>query len=133
MPTLGVAIAGACTVAGLAGASAPEPPAAAGAPGRFTLVERPSCHPADRPSGSDGEIGQPLTVTVRPTALIGVDALGRVVDAWTNTGCAPRPTDDIYVRSPDGTIRQGDRRLVGHDWAGDFRESGVVVHQPTTG
>lgn len=70
---------------------------------------------------------------MRPTALIGVDALGRVVDAWTNTGCAPRATDDLYVRSADGTIRAADRRLADRDWAGDFREAGVPVDQPTAG
>lgn len=128
-------ILGAGAFAGLAAAGvvpAPDrpsrPPHEAG-----TLVERPGCAVAE-PTGSPGDgTDQRVAVTVRPTALIGVDARGRVVDAWTNTGCAPRTTDDVYLRGADGTIRAGGRDLADRAWTGDFRRPGIAVAQPNGG
>jgi hypothetical protein len=120
----------------LAAAGALERPAEAGPADRATsvaLVERPAC--AAPPGGgafADGVV-QTFTVTVRPTAVIGVDARGRVLDAWTNTGCAPRPTDDLYVRGPDGTIHPGGGDLLEHRWTGDFRHPGAPVDQREAG
>jgi hypothetical protein len=62
------------------------------------------------PSGSGstagGALGQVVSVAVPPTAFIDTDARGRVVSATTNTGCPPRPTDDLWYRAPDGTITE---------------------------
>lgn len=128
-------IVGAGAFAGLAVAgvvpspdSPPRPPS-----GSSTLVERPGCAPSEPIEAPGDGTDQRVAVTVRPTALIGVDASGRVVDAWTNTGCAPRPTDDVYVRRADGTIRPGGRDLADRAWTGDFRRPGIAVVQPNDG
>jgi hypothetical protein len=101
------------------------------------LIERPACSAPPRtpapPSASGQDAGAAVGVTVRPTALVHVDARGRVTAAWTNTGCAPRRTDDLFVHRVDGSIRPGDRDLAARRWIGDFRNPGVLVAQHATG
>ncbi|CAB4588813.1 unannotated protein [freshwater metagenome] len=78
-----------------------------------------------------GAISQSVTVTVPRTAIVHLGADGRVVAVMTNTGCPPRPGDDIWVR------RAGSNSLEPASWAtfrsqrwtGDFSRPGVVVTQ----
>lgn len=71
----------------------------------------------------DGGVTQTVTVSVPRTAIVDVDHAGRVVSAATNTGCRPRPGDDVYVRRPDGTIVPAPPgAFAGMAWRGDFTE-----------
>lgn len=71
-----------------------------------------------------------VTVQIPPTALVRVDHRGDVIAAWTNTGCAPGPADDIWVEGPDGTIHRGDAAALAlHPWIGDFTRPGVFASQ----
>lgn len=95
------------------------------------LIERAACAtPAGDPPPDPG-VAQQVSVAVRGTALLQLDGRGRVVAAWTNTGCAPRRSDDVYLQRPDGSIRSGGRDLTARRWTGDFREAGVLVPQIT--
>lgn len=100
---------------------------------RPALVERSVCAgaragPVHEPTGPDG-VGQTITVTVPATATLHLDNRGRVVAAWTNTGCAPRPGDDLFLVHPDGTIEPSPAPLPTRTWIGDFREAGVPQRQ----
>lgn len=72
---------------------------------------------------------QQVAVSVPRTALLEIDAVGEVVAAATNTGCAPRPGDDVYVRTASGDLVAGDPALLTRTWVGDFREAGVYQPQ----
>ncbi len=62
--------------------------------------------------------------------MIRVDGKGRILAAWTNTGCAPRPTDEIYLTHPDGSISAATTAVLAHRrWVGDFTTAGVYVLQ----
>jgi hypothetical protein len=98
---------------------------------RGVLVEVPECWGAPGPAASapagDGSAVQTITVTVERTALLKLDAVGTVVAAETNTGCAPRPGDRLFVVQPDGSLREA----IGIDvtataWTGDFTQFGFV-------
>ena len=73
---------------------------------------------------------QTVEVRVPRTAVISVDARGRVLAVWTNTGCPPADGDELWYQLPDGRlIRTADQRLVRRPWYGDFSESGVFQSQ----
>jgi hypothetical protein len=72
---------------------------------------------------------QHVAVRVPRTALLEVDAAGQVVAVATNTGCAPRSGDDVYVRTASGALVAGDPALLARAWVGDFREAGVYQPQ----
>jgi hypothetical protein len=63
------------------------------------------------------------------TALLELDTSGQIVAAATNTGCAPRPGDDVYVRTAGGDLGVGDPALLARAWVGDFRKAGVYQPQ----
>lgn len=127
-----VRLLGAVVLAGC-GHSVDHPPAAHdGEP----LIEAPACGTAPaadatRPIDGERTVGAAVvTVQIAPTALVRVDDQGRVIAAWTNTGCAPRHADDLYVEHPDGSIRRaGPTAVDGHRWIGDFTQPGVVAPQ----
>jgi hypothetical protein len=91
------------------------------------LVEAPDCwHPESGPpatfAGADVET---IAVTIEATSLLAVDERGRVTAAETNTGCAPRPTDHLYLVHPDGTITDAPGFDVsGLHFTGDFTQFG---------
>jgi hypothetical protein len=98
------------------------------------LVEDPSCaHPSPattpRPPAPSGGSTQVITVTVPATALLRIDAHDRIVAALTNTGCAPRSTDSIYLIRPDGSVTPTREVSVDRAWTGNFTAAGVWVAQ----
>ena len=77
-----------------------------------------------------GQRAQQVLVGVPRTAMIRLDSSGRVVAAWTNTGCAPRPTDEVWLRGADGSITAaGSTEIADREWQGDFSRPGVFVLQ----
>ena len=116
-----------------------DSPAAAAAPGSAgtVLVEQPGCSQPELPAAptavapvnAAGELTQTVTITVPPTALLTVDLDGRIVEATTNTGCAPRATDDLYLVLPDGSVTEATDPLPERAWVGDFTAAGVAVAQ----
>lgn len=110
-----------------------DSPAAAGA----VLIEQPDCSGSDLPAAptatapvdAAGELTQSITITVPPTALLTVDVDGRIVEATTNTGCAPRATDALYLVLPDGSVAEATDPLPERAWVGDFTAAGVAVAQ----
>lgn len=99
------------------------------------LIERSACasppaEPGAPAPGSPGGTDQVVSVDIRPTAVVRLDADGGVITAWTNTGCAPRATDHLFVELADGSIVAADADLAARRWVGDFRDAGVAVVQP---
>lgn len=93
------------------------------------LVEADDCSspPADQAGEADGRV----TVSVPGTALLRTDRGGHVVAAATNTGCAPRPSDDILLVRPDGTFAPApSSQMANRRWFGDFTDPGVFQTQP---
>lgn len=82
--------------------------------------------PSGAPSTSRTQV---VAVRTPATAMIRVDAAGRVLAAWTNTGCAPKPGDDLWTLHPDGTITPARASIVERRWRGDFSRAGVFVDQ----
>jgi hypothetical protein len=106
------------------------------------LVEMPDCDAvvplsdgtAAAPSSAasqGGGMSQSITVTVPRLAIIRLDASGGVASAMTNTGCAPRPVDDVYLVDALGTFVNEDpaHELPNHVWVGDFTRRGVYQPQ----
>ena len=99
------------------------------------LVEREACgalsSAASQGAVADSSGGTTLTIAVAVprTALLEIDAAGEVVAAATNTGCAPRPGDDVFVRTASGDLVAGDPALLARAWVGDFRAVGVYQPQ----
>ncbi|MEQ1703204.1 MAG: hypothetical protein ABMA25_24120 [Ilumatobacteraceae bacterium] len=76
--------------------------------------------------------GMAVTVRVPRIAVLRVEQGGRVVEAMTNTGCAPQTGDEVYVRWPDGSMSECASIDVGAmAWSGDFSQPGV--YQPQRG
>jgi hypothetical protein len=65
-----------------------------------TCPSRPGTVLAESAAG----VTQAMTVTVPRTAFLRTDERGRVTTATTNTGCPPRPGDDVWVIRADGSI-----------------------------
>ena len=101
---------------------------------RAALVESPSCSDTtfSSPVSMSTGLNVPrVAVQIPATVLLKLDAAGRVVEAATNSGCAPRLTDDVYEIEPDGTVHGADANvLLGHQWVGDFTAAGVYQPQP---
>jgi len=127
----GVALAGPVSTSATAPAPASRP----------VLVEMPDCDAVVPPpdgtaavappaASQGGGMSQTITVTVPRLAIIRLDASGSVASAMTNTGCAPRTADDIYLVDAAGTFLNEDpaHELPNHVWVGDFTRRGV--HQP---
>lgn len=111
------------------GALALQSPAqASGRPAAPPLVE---AHRCSLPSDPAGEAGGNVTVSVPATALLRTDRGGHVVAAATNTGCAPRPSDDIVLVRPDGTFEPAPSpQMANRRWFGDFTAPGIYQPQP---
>lgn len=78
---------------------------------------------------ADGSVVSTV-VGVPRTAVVRVDRRGRAVAAWTNTGCPPRPGDEVWVERDDGSlILSTDGALSSRWWTGDFTVPGVWVRQ----
>lgn len=73
---------------------------------------------------------QTISLVVPRTALIRLDDAGRVLAAWTNTGCAPSALDDVYVVTAAGAVvRSRTLNVSTFVWTGDFRTPGVYQAQ----
>jgi hypothetical protein len=125
--TSGVVCAGVLVLGPLAPAAAEQ----AGAP---ALVEDPSCAgpidgaPVDASvSAAPAGAGQQMSVSVPAVAMVRLDDAGAVVEAATNTGCAPRAGDAVYVVQADGSLEPA--ALPAVDWVGDFTQAGVFQPQ----
>lgn len=112
--------------------------AAAAPQGRLpdrTLAERIGCGSAGGAASPDGadRTGDVISVRVDPTAVVEIDRFGTPIAAMTNTGCAPRPGDDLFIRNPDGTVEPvAAIDPPAHGWTGDFTRAGVyrLQHAP---
>jgi hypothetical protein len=72
-----------------------------------------------------------LQVMVPSSAIVRVDHRGRPLAVMTNTGCAPRPSDQIWLVLPEGTFVPTVGAFAATvTWVGDFRTPGVYVRQP---
>ena len=59
------------------------------------------------------------------TALLKVDESGHILAAATNTGCAPRTIDQIYLIHTDGSLTPAPRLTVDDiEWRGNFTVPG---------
>jgi hypothetical protein len=98
---------------------------------RPTLIEQSSCASAAPSATPVGDAGVTLSVSIPAVAIVHVNARGAIVSALTNTGCAPRTGDLLYVVRPDGTLALSTtvhvRRV---HWVGDFTQIGVLQPQP---
>lgn len=80
--------------------------------------------------GSGGEVSQVLEVRIPPIAMLSFDGTGRIAAAATNTGCAPRAGDEVYIVLDDGNLAAApDFSLNGIEWRGDFTAIGVFQPQ----
>jgi len=118
------------------GRSATEPITQPAGP---SLVERMTCAGDDTPQAAEAPghtgaqtpaVSQTVSVVVPRVAMIEFGADGRVVAAATNTGCAPRPGDEVYIVLDDGNlVAASDFALDGIEWRGDFTAAGVFQAQ----
>lgn len=92
------------------------------------LVEVPVCWGStDTTPAPEGDGVVPVVVRIEPTALLKVDAAGTVIAAETNTGCAPRATDLLYVVADDGTLTPAEGiDVTTVAWTGDFTQFGFI-------
>ena len=93
------------------------------------LREVPTCWgSADTVPVPEGDTVIPVVLRVEPTALLKVADDGTVLAAETNTGCAPRPTDVLFVVADDGSLTPADGIDVSAvAWTGDFTQFGFVA------
>lgn len=70
-----------------------------------------------------------IQVTIPPVAWLEVDETGRLIAAATNTGCAPRTGDEVFVRRPDSTLVEVTVDLDAIAWVGDFTQPAVLAPQ----
>ena len=122
------------------GRSAPAPSelSAPSALVRPTLIERAECvsdEAAATPAqvstaGGGGEVSQALEVRVPRIAMVSYDSGDRIAAVATNTGCAPRAGDEVYIVLDDGNlVAAPDFALDGIEWRGDFTAAGVFQTQ----
>ena len=79
---------------------------------------------------SGGEVSQALEVRVPRIAMVSYDRADRIDAVATNTGCAPRPGDEVYIVLDDGNlVAAPDFALDGIEWRGDFTAAGVFQAQ----
>ena len=97
------------------------------------LSERPGCGGPPVLSGSPSRADdntQTLMVTVQRVSVLRLDDSGRIVAAMTNTGCAPRPGDELFYARPDGSlVPASTAALANRRWVGNFTVPGVTVPQ----
>jgi hypothetical protein len=73
---------------------------------------------------------QTMAVSVPRTVLLRVDSSGQVTAAATNTGCAPRKLEDVFVFRLDGTVSPDtDFDVDACAWTGDFSVPGQFQDQ----
>jgi hypothetical protein len=98
------------------------------------LIERPACAgdaadaATDDASAGIADAVQAVSVRVPRVALIRLDRDGRIAAVATNTGCAPRPGDQVYIEQADGSLVRS-ATLPTADWQGDFRSAGEYQAQ----
>ncbi|MCU1366477.1 MAG: hypothetical protein JWL72_4255 [Ilumatobacteraceae bacterium] len=132
---IGVAAAAVLTSGGLLFFGTLDGASAHGSDGASRLIELPGCvardHvPASAAVPAGGTMQQSITVTVLATTILRIDAHGHVTAATTNTGCAPRISDDVYVWEIDGSLSLASSKdVVRRAWTGDFTQPGVYVTQ----
>jgi hypothetical protein len=97
--------------------------------------------PADRSARGDldrrrppqpsapGLLVQQVGVGLRSATVLRLDVFGRVVAAATNTGCAPRQTDDVYVTLNGHATIITNVNVSTVQWDGDFAKPGTYYHQ----
>ncbi len=94
------------------------------------LIEVPECWGAPAPTSTLPDLGgvtQTITVTVERVALLQLDASGAVKAAETNTGCAPRTGDRVYIVQADGSLVEApDFDVTSTKWTGDFTNFGFI-------
>lgn len=105
-------------------------PVAATAPAA-ALVEVPVCWGSPTTLTTlpsfDGSAVQTVTVSVEPTSLLRLGADGHVIAAETNTGCAPRGTDRLFIVHDDGSLTEAPGFDVASvAWTGDFTQFGFI-------
>ncbi len=82
----------------------------------------------DASAPTTGPNTQSITVVVPRTVLVHLDRSGRITRATTNTGCAPRRADDVYVIRANGSVVAAPSSLVAHvRWVQQDTRSGVYV------
>jgi hypothetical protein len=96
-------------------------------------VEHPSCPiDAENPLSTSARDGITVSVQVPAIAMVKVDSHGTVVAAATNTGCAPRTGDLVYLYRANGIVERSTTFVLArHRWIGDFRTPGVFQPQST--
>ena len=93
---------------------------------------RPARSPGSPSGATTAVVQQTVAVSIPAVALLRVDERGRITAAATNTGCAPRAGDEVYLLQPDGTAVQTSSVDVARiAWRGDFRTPGDYQRQPT--
>lgn len=80
-----------------------------GWPGSGGHGPHPATCVADSPAGPEqalasGDAVQTVALGVPRTALLDIDPRGKVVSAWTNTGCPPAAGDGLWQRRADGSL-----------------------------
>ena len=108
--------------------------ARSGTSGSTGLLQRPGCHEHSRSSAGAPASEQPgtqtISVTVPSIALLRTDHGNHIVAAMTNTGCAPRPGDQLFFVRPDGSVVSAPTTELAHRrWVGNFTNPGVYVAQ----
>jgi hypothetical protein len=99
------------------------------------LIEQSTCGAVRAgtaaPATTSAGVIQDIRVSVPAVALLRVDERSRVLAVSTNTGCAPRSSDEFYAIRPDGSIDAVSVKDVpGRPWTGDFTVPGRYVPQP---
>jgi hypothetical protein len=98
-----------------------------------TLIEAPECA-VTMPPVTAGDAAGLVTVTVPHVTFLYLDGAGRVTAVATNTGCAPRATDQVYEYLPGATgpvaatFDVTGNGWAGQAWTGDFTQ--IAVPQP---
>ena len=104
-----------------------------GTSGSTGLIEATQCSypaPAHGAVDSGAPNTQTITVTVPSVALLRTDHGNHVVAAMTNTGCAPRPSDQLWFVRPDGSLEAAPTsEMANRHWIGNFTNPGVYVSQ----
>ena len=120
-----VALGGSAALAARSSAARAAPPTAT-----ERLVEAAECAGAPSANVPTGGATQTVTVSVPRAAFIHLDAAGRVISASTNTGCAPRTLDTVYLFRADGSIVEAPPAVIAHlRWTGNFRDAGAEQPQ----
>jgi hypothetical protein len=97
------------------------------------LIEAPECAVKVSPVTA-GDAAGVVTVTVPHVTFLYLDGAGRVTAVATNTGCAPRATDQVYEYLPGATgpvaatFDATGTVWASKVWTGDFTQ--IAVPQP---